>query len=118
MAKHGTVKHLANSHEDHIAKVYKGTKSPSSGAAVSDAGDVRILDWLIECKMTGTPGEKPKQIPKIVQDFEKIADEAHAEGRNPMLCLRYYHPNSRLSDKNGWVDLTIRLTEDDAEMFI
>lgn len=116
MAKHGTVKRLANNHEDHIAKVYSGVKSPSSGAAVSDAGDIRLSEWLVECKMTGTPGQVPKQIPKMVQDFEKIADEAHGEGRSPMLCLRYYHPESRLSDRNGWIDLTVRLTKDDSEL--
>lgn len=113
MARHGTVKRLADNHETHIAALYDGIKSPSSGGAASDAGDVRTDTHLIECKLTGTPGVKPKRIPKMIQELEKIADEAHAEGRDPILCLRYYHPDSRLANRDGWLDLSVKLTTDD-----
>ncbi len=63
--------------------------------------------------MTGKPG-KPVKKAKIVKDMEKIAEEAWSEGREPVLALRYFDPTSILADPEGWVDLSVRRTEDDA----
>jgi hypothetical protein len=115
MAARGTTKHWSLVQEERIATVYRGKRSKSSGAAAHDQGDVRTTSQLIECKYTGAPGEPLKNIPKIVQDFEKIAREAWAEGRDPLLALRYYHPESILADGDGWVDLSVRRTCDDIE---
>ena len=51
--------------------------------------------------------------PKVLKEFEKIAEEAYAEGREPALALRYYEPTSILADVDGWVDLIVRTVGDD-----
>lgn len=115
MAKRGTKKARSEEQERYIAKMYGGRRSPSSGAALHDQGDVRAAadGTLFECKMTGEPGGEPKG-GKLVTDFEKIADEAWAEGREPAVALRFWNPDSVLADPQGWVNLTVRLTNDDA----
>jgi hypothetical protein len=93
--------------------MYNGTRSKSSGAAVHDAGDVRLDSSLVECKYTGSPGEPLKRMPKLVKEFEKIANEAWAEGYDPVMALRFYAPKSSLSRNDGWIDFIVRLVEDD-----
>lgn len=115
IAKRGSKKALSVEHEEHIAGLYGGKRSISSGAAVTDAGDMKTFEDLFECKMTGTPGQPPKRVPTLVQTMEKIADEAWEVGRNPAVALRYYVPQSKLADRQGWVDLTVRLTYDDRD---
>lgn len=115
MARRGSVKYLSIQQENYLAALYGGKRSASSGAADNDAGDVRTSHSLIECKMTGNPGKEPKALPIFVQDFVKIADEAWSEGREPALALRYYQPQSVLANSEGWIDLTVRLTADDAD---
>jgi hypothetical protein len=115
MAQRGTSKRYSVEHEDHIANVYGGKRSRSSGAAVTDAGDVRTSDGqLIECKMTGNV-LKPSQLPTFVQHLEKVALEAWAENKIPALALRYYQPESKLAARDGWVDLIVRPVTDDLE---
>lgn len=114
MARRGSTKRRSVDHEDKIAYLYRGRRSASSGGADNDQGDVRTPTLLIECKMTGGPGEKPKKIPKFVQDFEKITKEAWSEGREPVLALRFFSPGSILADRQGWVDLVLRRAETDA----
>lgn len=108
-----TSKKLSREHEEFVAKSYAGTRSPSSGAASTDGGDVRNHDALFECKLQGEPGGRVKG-GLLVRNMEKIADEAWEEGRQPVLCLRYWNPSSVLSDSTGWIDLTVRLTRDDS----
>lgn len=116
MARRGSVKYLSVRQEDYIARLFNGRRSKSSGAAEHDAGDVRCVHLLIECKMTGNPGATvSKPVPRFVQDFEKIAREAWEESKDPMLALRYYSPDSVLAGADGWIDLTLRLATDDAE---
>lgn len=106
---------LAKKHEEAMAALYDGVRSPTSGASPVDKGDVRIKDdrTLMECKLAGSV-DKPKRT-KIVKDMEKIAIEAYEEGRDPALALRYYDPDSRLANKStGYVDLIVRLAKDDA----
>lgn len=110
MARRGTSKRLSVDHEEYIARVYRGKRSPSSGGAAHDQGDVRCPTALIECKVTMAAGR-----PKILKEFEKITKEAFAEGRTPVLALRYFAPDSILADVDGWVDLVVRTVGDDQE---
>jgi Holliday junction resolvase len=107
VASRGTVKRLSTDHEDHIAKLFDGRRSPSSGASVTDPGDVSTDKYLIECKAT-----RSETKPVYLQQFEKIAREAWEHGKEPMLALRFYQPLSPLSDKGGWVDLVMMLASD------
>lgn len=109
MARRGTSKRLSVDHEEFIARAYGGKRSASSGGAAHDAGDVRCPTLLIECKATMKP---PK---KILDEFEKIAQEAYAEGNTPALALRYYAPDSPLASVDGYVDLMVRTVGDDLE---
>lgn len=103
----------SKAHENYIADIYSGLRSPSSGAADNDGGDVRAVEdgTLFECKVAGTP-TSPKRS-TITKHMEKIADEAWMEGREPALALRYFDPTSPIA-LNGWVDLVVRLARDDA----
>lgn len=112
MANRGSTKALSVIQEERIADLYNGRRSASSGAADNDQGDVRSPSLLIECKMTGGPG-RPVKKAKLVRDMEKVAEEAWTEDREPVICLRFFDPGSRLADKDGWIDLTVRLTHED-----
>lgn len=113
MAKRGSTKALSVEHEECIAEDYRGVRSKSSGASDTDQGDVRLTHSLIECKYTGSPASPLKQTPKLVKEFEKVALEAWSEGRDPLMALRFYLPQSPLADNDGWVDLAVRLVKDD-----
>lgn len=110
-----TKKEVSRQHEEWVAKTYNGVRSKSSGGSVTDKGDVRVAstDTIFECKATGEPGGKSKYTTAI-RHLEKVADEAYAEGRTPALALRYFCPDSPLAGVDGWLDLTVRLTKDDA----
>lgn len=116
MATRGTTKALSVLQEERIAHLYRGKRSKSSGAAAHDQGDVRTATELIECKYHGQPGGTPISVPRPVAELEKVAKEAWSEGREPVLALRYYLPDSILADNDGWVDLTVRRTCDDVEL--
>lgn len=113
VAKRGTSKALSVQQEDHVAALYNGKRSASSGAASNDSGDVRAASDLIECKVTGHPGGPPKRS-TLLRHFEKVAEEAYAEGRSPVVALRFWCPDSTLADTHGWVDLAVRTLEEDA----
>lgn len=113
MAKRGSTKWLSERQEDRIARIYGGRRSPSSGGHESDRGDVRTRYELIECKHKGTFDKPAKSISLKLEDFEKIADEAWSESRNPFMVLSIYAPDSVLANKDGEVDFTVRLTLDD-----
>jgi hypothetical protein len=100
-------------HEEHIAHLYFGKRSQSSGASLVDQGDVRTEDDLIECKMTGTYDKPAKSISLRVDHMEKIADEAWSEGRQWAVAARIYNPNSPIADKAGFIDVIVRPLEDD-----
>lgn len=118
MAKRGSKKELSVRHENAVAATYDGTRSKSSGGAVTDEGDVRVIsdNTLFECKgrFGGLAGAKPVRS-TLLRQFEKIADEAFSVNKEPALALRFYAPESFLADANGWVDLTVRLMDDDAQ---
>lgn len=112
MATRGSSKALSVEQENWIAGLYGGRRSVSSGAADNDQGDVRAGHDLIECKVKGGPGRPAKSA--LVTTFEKIAEEAYSEGREPVLALRFYMPESFLADHQGWVDLVVRRAGEDA----
>lgn len=99
-------------HEERVAELYEGVRSPSSGGADNDQGDVRTPLQLIECKYTGGPGEPIKR-PKILKEMEKVALEAWTEDREPVLALRFFDPDSPLSGNDGYIDFTMRLQHED-----
>jgi hypothetical protein len=112
----GIKKKLSREHEEYVARKYAGRRSPSSGASPTDQGDVRVAerDVLIECKgkFGERTGEKPVRSTLVTQ-MEKITDEAYAEGKDPVLALRFYMPDSPIADNYGYVDLVVRFLEDD-----
>lgn len=112
----GSNKYLSIKQEDDISDMYGGVRSLSSGGADNDQGDVRTDHYLIECKMKGSPSHPLKRVPTIVQRFETITREAYSEGRVPILALRYYLPDHYLANPRGWVDLSVKLTGDDATL--
>jgi hypothetical protein len=116
MASRGSTKALSVAQENHIADVYEGVRSPSSGGADNDQGDVRTPSLLIECKLTGGPGRPSygeDHRPHLSRVMEKVAEEAWTEDREPVVCLRFFDPLSKLANTEGWVDLTVRLTHED-----
>ena len=113
MAARGSTKWLSQRQEERVARKHGGKKSPSSGGAISDQGDVRTVKELIECKHTGTFDKPAKSISIKLSDLEKIADEAWSEGREPVMALAIYAPDSVLADANGEVNLVVRLEDDD-----
>lgn len=119
MAPRGSKKDLSVKHEEFVAGQYQGRRSPSSGAADHDQGDVRVEDGentLFECKgRFGIRTGAKEARSTLVTQMEKVADEAFAEGRDPALALRFYMPASPLASNEGYVDLTVRLLRDDAD---
>lgn len=69
----------------------------------------------IECKTTGGPGEDPIKLPGFVKELEKLARKAYANGKDPVLALRYYQPESILADYQGWVDLAVKPLDVDVD---
>ncbi len=116
MARPGTVKKTSEDQEEYVAAAYGGKRSPSSGAADNDGGDVRAEFDLIECKAKGSPAHPLKNKPTLLQQFEKNAVDAHLEARSPVVALRYYWPDSPLANPKGWVDFAVRLLDEDAEL--
>ena len=113
LAKRGSTKWLSVRQEDEIARRFAGKRSLSSGGSVTDQGDVRTAKLLIECKHRGTFDKPARSVSIKLDDFEKIADEAWSEGRQPVMALRIYCPDSVLSDEDGNVDIIARLIDDD-----
>lgn len=116
MAVKGSKKDLSQEHEEYVAARYGGRRSPSSGAAFTDLGDVRDGEgeFLFECK--GKFGEKigkSKVRSTLVTQFEKIADEAWQGSRTPIVALRFFMPESPLADNYGYIDLVVKLLSDD-----
>lgn len=117
MASKGSRKELSVRQESVVAAHYRGRRSSSSGGAITDEGDVRVItaSLLFECK--GKFGELTGQTPvrsSLLKQFEKVADEAYAIGYQPAMALRFYAPGSFLADSHGFVDLAVHLLEDDA----
>jgi hypothetical protein len=117
MARRGPSKRLSVDHENYIANLFDGVRSKSSGAAVTDPGDVRCeaAGKLIECKLTGSVGKPAKSISVQLNVLEKIAKEAWEHSMQPALALRIVHPGHLLADKDGNIDLIVHLMSDYVE---
>jgi hypothetical protein len=105
-------KKLSKEHEEFVARWVDGRRSPSSGASVTDKGDVKTdglpVDLVFECK--GKFGERTGQTKVksvLVNQMEKVADEAWSEDKDPAIALRFYMPDSTLADSKGYVDLIV-----------
>lgn len=116
MARKGSSKWFSEQQENYIARLFGGVRSPSSGGADTDRGDVRLQSTLIECKHTGSFLKPAKSISVKLSDLEKLADEAWSEGKDFALALRLYAPDSVLSDSSGMVDLVVRMATADVEI--
>lgn len=107
MAKTKTAR--AQNHENYIAKMYNGRRSPSSGASWSDRGDVRFeienYKFTAECKTT------EKKSFSIKKDtWNKIVEEAQEQDRRPCMFVRF-------EDESGqMIDLVVRSIDDDLEV--
>jgi Holliday junction resolvase len=100
----------AQAHENYIAKMYGGRRSPSSGASWSDRGDVRVtikddFDYTAECKTT----EKLSFSIKL-ETWNKIVEEAQEQNRRPCMFIRFEHETGKTTD------LVVRSIHDDLEM--
>lgn len=118
MARRGSTKRLSVDQEDLVARLYGGSRSPSSGAAAHDGGDIRLEEHLAECKLKGGPGNPVDPLPVFVRDLEKVVDEAAQEGKDAFLIRSYYAPTSNLSDHTGWIHLAIRQMDLDVADFL
>lgn len=112
MAKRGSKKALADQHETYIARLYGGERVVNSGQTDKNKGDVKTPDHLVECKMTGEPGKEARS--SLITRMEKIADQAWEESLEPMLALRFFMPESVLASGEGYVDVTLKLSDADA----
>lgn len=112
MAKRGSKKYRSVEQENHVAKKIGGVRSPSSGAADKENGDVKNNTYIVECKTTGEFDKPAKSISLKLSDLEKIADEACIEDRIPVMALRIYNPGSPLADADGNIDVMVNLLTD------
>lgn len=66
--------------ERKVACILGGRRNPLSGANSGEPGDVRHPEFVVECKLRA----------KLVLTgwFEKVAQEAKAEGKKPLLVLK------------------------------
>lgn len=106
-------KKLSREHENYVALRVAGRRSPSSGASNTDKGDVSTDTHMYECKgkFGDLAGLKPVRSTLVTQ-FEKIADEAWASDKDPVMALRFYMPDSSLADNKGFVDLLVTRLDD------
>ena len=99
----------AQNHENYIARMYKGKRSPSSGASWVDRGDVRFeietYNYTAECKTTE---KKSFSIKK--ETWNKIVEEAQEQGRRPCMFIRFEDESGKM------IDLVVRSIHDDLEM--
>jgi hypothetical protein len=118
LAARGSTKDLSVRQEERVARAYGGVRSPSSGGAATDRGDVRVASNgdLFECKHKGTFDRPARSISVKLDDFEKLFDEATSEGKDAVMALSLYAPGSVLANSEGFVDLTVRRMADDAEL--
>lgn len=101
---------LAQRHENYIAKMYGGRRSPSSGASWSDRGDVRLtikddFEFTSECKAT-----EAKSYSLKLDTWKKIVEEAQEQNRRPCMFVRFQ------TETGETIDLVVRSIHDDLEM--
>lgn len=116
MAKRGSNKFESVEQENWLARLFNGKRSPSSGAAEHDAGDVKTDTLLIEAKVRMPERiAVTKPLPVYVRQLGKVAEEAAETDRTPMLAQRFYFPNEPRANRDGWVDVVVMYASDAAE---
>lgn len=71
--------------EKRVAKRFRGSVTPASGAMAKWKGDVNTELFLVECKVTGHGSRSLKY-----DELEKIENEANALGKIPLLVVGLY----------------------------
>lgn len=112
-AKRGSLQRMSQDQEEFLARSYDGQRVKGSGSSHRQKGDVITETQLIEAKFKGTPDKPAKSISIKLEDFEKICDEAWAEGLSPMMGLMIVNPKSPLANASGNIHLSVRLVIDD-----
>ena len=55
--KKNNTRYFSNKQEKHVAKAVGGKQTANSGATMFSKGDVRLNDWLLECKTKTSPSQ-------------------------------------------------------------
>lgn len=121
MAERGSSKWFSVQAEDRFCRAYQMVRSPSSGASIRTKGDGKQKagtrqvgqDLLGESKHKGSFTKPARSASIRLDDFEKLADEAYSENREPILHISLYEPDSPLANIDGYVDIIARLMSDD-----
>lgn len=121
MALRGSYKWFSRRGEDRLARAYGGRVDPSSGAGIRTKGDVKqaretrlvLEDQVFESKHRGTYEKPAKSCSLSLRDFEKLADIAYSESREPVFHIALCNPDSPLANDDGEIDFVIRLLPDD-----
>jgi hypothetical protein len=93
MAARGTTRALSDRHEEFLAKLIDGRRTPGSGNGFANQADVRgdhrrqHYAFALDGKAT-----EAKSITVKLSDWEKIVEQSHDE--IPGLALRFYHDGS------------------------
>lgn len=84
------------SQERSVAKLFGGRRLPGSGSSWRAPHDVKSPDNLIECKYTDHTTYVLR-----VSDWKKLADNAHNQGRDPIMVIsfRQYGINLEITEQ-------------------
>lgn len=73
-----STRYYSKKQENSVAKSLNGSTVPNSGATMFQKGDVKLDNWLIECKTKISPSESMS----IKKDWlEKNEEEAFSQGK-------------------------------------
>lgn len=84
MARPRTKKAKSIEQEEYVADLLGGRRTPSSGAADNDKGDILTPENLVEAKYTENKSVSLKR-----ETWEKIHHEAWGRGRRPAMAIRF-----------------------------
>ena len=87
-------------HEQELADRLQGKRQPASGATPEHKGDVKLHNFLLDSKETGSA-----TLILTGQDLTKITREANGEGRKPGLIVSIAKVPRTVSQE--WVLITI-----------
>lgn len=121
MAKRGSYKWFSVRGEQRLGRAYGAVVSKSSGASAISKGDAKqkvgtrleLQDQMFESKHRGNFENPAKSLSVSLTVFEKLADDAYAENREPVQHVALYAPDSPLADQDGEVNFIVRLMVDD-----
>lgn len=93
--------------ERRIAKQVGGRLRPASGAVVGHKGDIALATELIECKST-----TGRSISVEHAWLGKIAKEAGAEGKTPVLMLSYTNADGKPCPNGDWACVPLQVWQE------